>query len=72
MREDWKSIHRDVELTKYKLEGTETLEGLALKFDCKVEDIRRVNGMGAGLSGTSLAAYSTLMIPLRPSQPPPS
>jgi len=33
---DLSSIQRNYELTKYPLEGTETLAGLALKFGCRV------------------------------------
>ena len=33
---DLSSIQRDYELTKYALEGHETLAGLSLKFSCRV------------------------------------
>uniref|UniRef100_A0A7S0EQB9 LysM domain-containing protein n=1 Tax=Hanusia phi TaxID=3032 RepID=A0A7S0EQB9_9CRYP len=62
---DLSSIQRDVELMKYRLEGTETLEGLALKFGCKVEELRRLNGIPSLATGCPLAAYKNLWVPLR-------
>ncbi|EKX37477.1 hypothetical protein GUITHDRAFT_144916 [Guillardia theta CCMP2712] len=62
---DLSSIQRDVELMKYRLEGTETLEGLALKFGCKVEELRRLNGIPSIATGCPLAAYKNLWVPLR-------
>ena len=48
---DLSSIQRDYELTKYVLEGHETLAGLALKFNCRMEELKRINGIASLTSG---------------------
>lgn len=64
---DLSSIQRDYELTKYALEGNETLAGLSLKFSCRVEELKRLNGMASVTTGAcSLVAYKTIWVPLRP------
>ena len=59
-----RGIQSEVEFIKHIISGNETLEGLALKYQCQVSDIRKANGM-IGPPRT-LAGYRTVWIPLEP------
>lgn len=59
--ESFRGVHSEVEFTKHTIEGSETLQFLALKYDCQVSDIRKANGMIA--PPRTLAGYKTIWIP---------
>ena len=56
--ESFRGVHSEVEFTKHTIEGSETLQFLALKYDCQVSDIRKANGMIA--PPRTLAGYKTI------------
>lgn len=56
--ENIRGVHSEVEFTKHTIEGSETLQFLALKYDCQVSDIRKANGMIA--LPRTLAGYKTI------------
>lgn len=47
------------------------MAGLSLKFGCRAEELKKINGMASlTSSSTSLAAYKTIWVPVRPNSGP--